>query len=142
MTPPSNDKPYRVPAPGEAAQPLNTPTELERLTVRRNAAVKTESRAKVNRERWRVLNTFTDTALSQAGAAAGAVWLVLFRFARSDGTVYASLSVLQEKTGLARKTIQRAVARLVELGEVKMLQRGGGAVATKYRLRRGGQKGP
>jgi len=72
--------------------------------------------------------------LADAGPAAGAVFLVLFRFAKPDGTVFASLGKLETMTGIHRRSIQRAVSRLADLGALEKVQRGGGAVASIYRL--------
>jgi hypothetical protein len=126
---------FKVPAPGEAAAPVYTPEERERMSAQRKAAQSKANRVKANRERWRTLNTFTDTQLADAEPAAGVVWLALFRFARPDGTVFASLSTLETITGQHRRTIQRAVSRLVALGALEKVQRGGGAVASVYRLK-------
>lgn len=130
----SNGEAFTVPPPGVAADPVRTLAECEGMTARRTAAGTRAKRAKGNRERWALLNTFADTVLADAGPAAGAVWLVLFRYARPDGTAFASLGKLETMTGIHRRSIQRAVSRLAELGALEKVQRGGGAVASIYRL--------
>ena len=131
----SDEEHYRVPAPGVPADVVRTPAELAAMSNRHTAKKTRSSRIMVNRERWRNLNAFTDDLLALAGPAAGSVWLALFRFARADGTVFASLPTLEAKTGQHRRTIQRAVSRLIELEALEKVQRGGGAVATSYRLK-------
>lgn len=131
----SNGEAFTVPPPGVAADPVRTPAECEGMTARRVAADTRAKRAKVNRERWAMLNAFADAVLADAGPAAGAVWLVLFRYAKPDGTAFASLGKLETMTGIHRRSIQRAVCRLVDLGALEKVQRGGGAVASVYRLK-------
>ena len=130
----SNGEAFTVPPPGVAADPVRTLAECEGMTARRVAANTHAKRAKVNRERWAMLNAFADTVLADAGPAAGAVWLVLFRFAKPDGTAFASLGKLETMTGIHRRSIQRAVSRLADLGALEKVQRGGGALASIYRL--------
>lgn len=141
-----NHSEWRLPEPGEAAVPLYTPEEQAQRATRDKKQKAKKNRAEVNRKRWQRLNAFTDGALSSAGPSGGVVWLCLFRFAKPDGTAFASLRVLEGMTGLDRRTIQRAVTRLVSLDLVEVTQRGGGVVATQYRLiptpKRGCQNAP
>ncbi|NLF56358.1 MAG: helix-turn-helix domain-containing protein [Candidatus Hydrogenedens sp.] len=129
-----SEEQYRVPPPGMAADPVRTPAELERMAARRKAADTTKRRKESARKRWMLLNAFADSLLADAGPVAGAVWLALFRFARPDGTVFASLPILEAMTGQHRRTIQRGINRLSELGALEKVQRGGGGMASIYRL--------
>src|SRR4051812_26860797 len=84
---------------GEEPPPMEPP----KLAPSSNGRRRHQSRAKGKAgERFPVLNTFVDFALSQLSRREIAVWLVLYRDTR-DGTARTSYDDLARRTGLGRK---------------------------------------
>lgn len=80
-----------------------------------------------NRRRWQVYNSFCDLNKRAEGLhpADVAVWFVLFRHADRQGIVSLSQTRMVTYTGLAQRSIQRALQRLVTKGMIERLKRGG-----------------
>ena len=66
-----------------------------------------------------MLNAFVDTGMVDLSRAELAVWLILYRDTKRDGTARASLDDLARRGGMDRQTASRAVGRLARR---KMLQ--------------------
>lgn len=125
----SEERTYRVPPPGMAADPVYSPEELAAIARDREqrAAVKAARarRKDVAHRRWTMLNGFVDEGMAQCEMSDAVVWFALFRHARADGLVRLSRARLEEVTRLNRKTITAALARLVSAGWLQRMRRGG-----------------
>ena len=67
--------------------------------------------------RWEMFNKFIDLTLTELTPAQRVVWMTMFRRADGkDNTLESSVRVLSSQTGLTDKTVQKAVATLVEQG--------------------------
>jgi len=100
----------------------------------KRAAV-SKRRSGINIARWATYNYFVDEIIKLVGPQASTIWMILFRFAKPDGSVFASLKTLAEISGLHRRTIQRSIQVLVRFHKLEIVHRGGGASATTYQLR-------
>lgn len=122
--------PRIIPVGAEPA-PLLTPDERAARDAARGrgkAAVKRKEprpgRGTAVRRRFALLNAFIDTALPQLERSAVAVWLLLYRHAKPDGTVSASVADLARRAGSSNRQVQRALGRLQAAGIVRRLKRG------------------
>jgi DNA-binding MarR family transcriptional regulator len=75
--------------------------------------------------RFEMLNAFVDTGMADLSRAELAVWLILYRDAKRDGTARASLDDLARRGGMNRQTASRAVGRLARRKMLQVLRRGG-----------------
>jgi hypothetical protein len=75
-------------------------------------------------DRCVVLNTFADFTLSALTRAEIAVWLLLWRDTKPDGTAQTSQADLARRAGANLSTVKRAVAALVEAGLLAVVFRG------------------
>jgi hypothetical protein len=135
MNPKNDNHAFRVAAPGEAAAPVRTPAELERLARQRKGREAKARRTEAARRRWMLLNAFVDAGMAGLEISDAVVWLALFRNARADGVATVARVRLVEITGLAPNTITTSIGRLVAAGWIERLRRGGpsGGIAV-YRL--------
>ena len=92
---------------------------VETTTARRT----TSKRA--SRLRFELLNAFVDNGMADLSRAELAVWLILYRDTKRDGTARASLDDLARRGGMNRQTASRAVGRLVRRNMLQVLRRGG-----------------
>jgi hypothetical protein len=76
------------------------------------------------RRRFALLNTFIDTGLPHLERSPLAVWLLLYRHAKPDGMVSASVADLARRAGASDRQVQRALARLQAAGMLARLKRG------------------
>ena len=120
----------KIPAGG--LPPVLTERERREQAARKKKQQTKENRAEVNRRRWAALNTFTDQIMREVGAGGVAVWLALFRHADAKGECIASLAMLETRTGLHRKTVQRAMKALIASGAVTVVRAGNWCGATEY----------
>jgi DNA-binding MarR family transcriptional regulator len=95
---------------------LNTSTAT---TARRT----TNKRA--SRLRFELLNAFVDSGMADLSRAELAIWLILYRDTKRDGTARASLDDLARRGGMDRQTASRAVGRLARRKMLQVLRRGG-----------------
>jgi hypothetical protein len=72
-----------------------------------------------------MLNAFVDTGMADLSRAELAVWLILYRDTKRDGTVRTSLDDLARRGGMNRQTASRAVGRLARRKMLQVLRRGG-----------------
>jgi len=75
-------------------------------------------------DRFAVLNTFADFTLSALTRAEIAVWLLLWRDTKPDGTAQTSQADLARRAGANPSTVKRAVAALVKAGLLAVVYRG------------------
>ena len=75
--------------------------------------------------RFEILNAFVDTGMADLSRAELAVWLVLYRDTKPDGTARASLEDLARRGGMDRQTASRAVGRLARRKMLQVIRRGG-----------------
>ena len=118
----------RIIPPGETLPAMNPPGRSVRPggeTVGKNPPKRnTGNRGGAIRRRFALLNAFADRALpllSQSGLAA---WLVLFRHAKPDGTVSASVADLARRVGCCERAMRYGLRRLQDAGLVERLKRG------------------
>jgi hypothetical protein len=78
-----------------------------------------------SRLRFETLNAFVDTGMADLSRAELAVWLILFRDTKRDGTVRTSLNDLAGRGGMNRQTASRAVGRLARRKMLQITRRGG-----------------
>ena len=75
--------------------------------------------------RWKLLNAVVDKALPLfKGRAALAAWVVLFRHAKADGIVKASVADLARRAGCGESAMGRALRDLRAVGLVERIKRG------------------
>jgi hypothetical protein len=122
---PLTEEPYRVPAPGAAAEPVRTPEELAELATRHKAAGRKAKRKDYARARWMLLNRFVDDGMAGLELSDATVWFALFRNARADGVVMVARVRLETMTGLTARTVKVSLQRLIVSGWVERLRRGG-----------------
>ena len=84
---------------------------------------KTTKRA--SRLRFEMLNAFVDSGMADLSRAELAVWLVLYRDTKPNGTVRASLGAIAHRAGIDRQTASRAVGKLARRKMLQVLRRGG-----------------
>ena len=80
---------------------------------------------RASRLRFEILNAFVDTGMADLSRAELAVWLILYRDTKRDGTARASLDDLARRGGMNRQTASRAVGRLARRKMLQVLRRGG-----------------
>ena len=77
------------------------------------------------RLRFEILNAFVDGGMGGLSRAELAVWLILYRDTKRDGTARASLDDLARRAGIDRQTASRAVGRLARRKMLQVIRRGG-----------------
>jgi DNA-binding MarR family transcriptional regulator len=77
-----------------------------------------------SRLRFETLNAFVDSGMADLSRAELAVWLILYRDTKRDGTARASLDDLARRGGMNRQTASRAVGRLARRKMLRVLRRG------------------
>lgn len=118
----------RIIPPGEVLPPM----DLGERPARRNGRATTDAEPKRKpgrgggavRRRFALLNAFIDGGLPRRTRAELAAWLLLYRHAKPDGIVTASVADLARRTGCDESTIRRALKRLREAGLVERIKRG------------------
>jgi hypothetical protein len=80
---------------------------------------------RVARLRFELRNAFVDTGMAELSRPELAVWLILYRDTKRDGTVRTSLDELARRDGMNRQTASRAVGRLARRKMLQVLRRGG-----------------
>ena len=76
------------------------------------------------RRRFALLNAFIDQALPHVGRTDLAAWLILYRHAKPDGTVAASVADLARRAGCCDRAMRNGLRRLQAAGLVHRLKRG------------------
>jgi DNA-binding MarR family transcriptional regulator len=80
---------------------------------------------RLSRLRFEMLNAFVDAGMADLSRAELAVWLILYRDAKRDGTARASLADLARRAGIDRRSVIRALKRLRDRRMLQVLHRGG-----------------
>jgi DNA-binding MarR family transcriptional regulator len=78
-----------------------------------------------SRLRFETFNAFVDTAMANLSRAELALWLILFRDTKRDGTARSSLDDLARRGAINRQTASRAVGRLARRKMLQVQRRGG-----------------
>src|SRR5580698_3593636 len=89
------------------------------MTARRT----TSKRA--SRLRFELLNAFVDSGMADLSRAELAVWFILYRDTKKDGTARTSLDDLARRGGMDRQTASRAVGKLKRRKMLGVVKRGG-----------------
>ena len=88
-----------------------------------------------SRLRFELLNAFVETGLAGLSRGELAVWLILYRDARRDGTAQTSLDDLARRGGMNRQTAHRAIGRLKRRKMLRVIRQGGYRLGTSsYRV--------
>src|SRR5262245_65741732 len=75
--------------------------------------------------RFEILNAFVDTGMADLSRAELAVWLIVYRDTKRDGTARASLADLARRAGIDRQTASRTVGRLARRKMLQVIRPGG-----------------
>src|SRR5271166_6141430 len=78
-----------------------------------------------SRLRFETINAFVDFGMADLSRAELAVWLILFRDTKRDGTARTSLDDLARRGGMNRQTASRAVGRLACRKMLQIIRRMG-----------------
>lgn len=76
------------------------------------------------RRRFGLLNAIIDRAMPKMARSELAVWLLLYRHAKPDGTVSASVGDLARRTGSGDRSVRYALDRMRDAGLLRRLKRG------------------
>lgn len=117
----------RIIPPGEVLPPMETDEQPARRNKRfpPSAEPKPKSgRGGAVRRRFALLNAFIDSQLPCRSRSELAAWLLLYRHARPDGIVTASIGDLARRTGCHAATIKRGLARLQAARVLERVKRG------------------
>ncbi len=82
-------------------------------------------RPKAKSGRFAILNAFLDFTLATLGRNEIAVWLLLYRDTKPEGTARTSIADLARRAGISSRTTLRAVARLEKRRLLRVVHRGG-----------------
>src|SRR4051794_15082013 len=78
-----------------------------------------------SRLRFEVLNAFVDIGMADLSRAELAVWFILYRDTRRDGTATTAAGDLARRAGIDRRSVIRALKRLRDRRMLQVLRRGG-----------------
>lgn len=93
--------------------------------------------------RFAVQNSFVDCEMGKLTRAEIAVWLVLYRDTKPDGTARTGQTDLARRAGCDVRTVRRALIRLETRGLIEVIRRGRlGAGPSRYRVRGTGRDPP
>jgi len=93
----------RIIPPGEVLPAMGGPTMAEAVTTPKRTPGK---RRDTVRRRFGLLNSFLDRALPELGRIDMAAWLLLYRHAKPDGTVTASVADLARRAGCCERAMR------------------------------------
>ncbi len=79
---------------------------------------------KTTANRFAILNAFMDFTIAGLRRSEMLVWLTLYRDTR-DGTARTSQQDIARRTGLSRKTVERAIKSLTDRELLRVVYRGG-----------------
>jgi DNA-binding MarR family transcriptional regulator len=78
-----------------------------------------------SRLRFELLNAFVDTGIADLSRGELAVWLILYRDTRRDGTARTSVADLARRAGIDPRSAKRSIKSLVDRKLIQRLRRGG-----------------
>ncbi|MBX7071959.1 MAG: helix-turn-helix domain-containing protein [Pirellulales bacterium] len=85
--------------------------------------------------RFQTLNHFVDFTMSKLSRAEVAVWMILFRDTKKDGTARVAQADMARRAGADDRTMRRALRRLIGLRLVSVVRQGGlGRGPSTYRV--------
>ncbi len=90
-----------------------------------NPPARRKTSKQASRLRFEVLNAFVDSGMAHLTRAELAIWLILYRDTKRDGTARTSLSDIARRGGMDRQTASRAVGKLTRRKMIRVLRRGG-----------------
>jgi hypothetical protein len=116
---------YRRRSRGKPFQSDVTPVTYVSVTQDLIKTARRKTSKRESRLRFETLNAFVDSGMADLSRAELAVWLILFRDTKRDGTGRASLDDLARRGGMNRQTASRAVGRLARRKMLQIVRRGG-----------------
>jgi hypothetical protein len=124
-----NGEPRVIPV-GAELPPMDSADRLPRQTRRLDAMASAKpkrtpgQRRDAVRRRFGMLNAMIDRTLPDLGRTELAAWLLLYRHAKPDGTVTASVADLARRAGCGERAMRYALRRLFSAGRIDRLKRG------------------
>lgn len=98
------------------------------VNARPHAPNKAKPRSRAGKDvvkrRFVLLNAFLDDALATMSRSELSAWLLLYRHAKADGIVSASMADLARRAGCSARTMQTALAKLQTANLVERIKRG------------------
>ena len=83
--------------------------------------------------RFEILNAFVDFGIKDLSRSEIAVWLILYRDTKHDGTATTSQTDIARRGGLETRSVKRSFASLLKRGVVRLVRRGNPAKgASRY----------
>jgi hypothetical protein len=102
---------------------VSTPRPRRPTTKRRSAL------------RFETLNAFIDRGMRHLSPHESAVWFVLFRDTKPDGTARTGIDDIAERAGIGRRTVLRSIKSMEHKRMLQTLRKGGLNVGpSTYRL--------
>jgi len=86
---------------------------------------KGKNRRRKTGARFATLNTFVDVGMANLKPTEQAVWFVLWRDTKPNGLAASSQLHIARRIGRSDRTVRRAIDRLVTLGFLQVVRRGG-----------------
>src|SRR5256885_1580050 len=93
-------------------------------TTHKPGAQTTDGRRKHAANRFSMFNTFCDKTMHDLTLAEAAVWMLLWRDTKSDGTACSAQSYLASRVGVTERTVRRAIKDLKNRGLLTVVRRG------------------
>jgi hypothetical protein len=94
-----------------------------------------QTKTRRSRLRFEMLNAFVDDGMGHLTPHESAVWLVLFRDTKPDGTARTAVADIARRGGIGRRTVLRALKKLERLRMLRIVHRGGlNRGASAYRI--------
>lgn len=90
-----------------------------------NSRPERDTKRRKSRLRFEILNAFVDGGMAELTRGELAVWLILFRDTKPDGTARTSLDDLARRGGMDRQTASRAVGGLKRRKMLQIIHQGG-----------------
>lgn len=75
--------------------------------------------------RFATVNRFVDVQIRDLTRAEMAVWLVLYRDTKKDGTVRTGQTDIAKRAGISRVSVSRAITTLTKRGLLTVIRQGG-----------------
>ncbi len=107
----------KILAVGDEPKPLRSTTPTKGKTA--------SKRSKHTSSRFASLNAFVDVTLAGLSRAEIAVWLILWRDTKPEGTVRTSQSDMARRSGVDARSVRRALTRLGKAGLLTEVYAGG-----------------
>lgn len=126
LTPELIDAWDRTPAaPDDEPPPPSSRSSDRKKNTRKRAAQNHHGAKRQSRLRFEVLNAFVDTSMANLMRSELAVWLVLCRDTKPDGTARASFDDIARRAGIDRRSVTRAIGTLKRKKLLQVVRKGG-----------------